>query len=324
MKKAIIFLATVLLLTACTIQAPSSDDTMATRVAQILTLEYTPPSVTDQAAPAIETEAAVPTESTPQVIVVITPTPTLEPVVVTEPPTEAVTEEPTEEVTEEPTEEPTAEAEPTQGSDEDPRLKLGAPESTDAMDSNELWNWPLGEQEYTSMDFEDGYMALTGKKVEAGWRLPMAPAMTDMYVEMTVRTGKCVDDDSYGIIFHVPVFNRPDQGYLFTISCDGAYRLTRWDGRAGTNGQGWRLVDWTYSDHINAGADEPNRIGVMSKDNRFYLYANGYLLNDDITLEDKDKPFLTGHFGVFVAARQTQNFTIYIDEMSYWDTAYKP
>ncbi|MEM5774007.1 MAG: hypothetical protein AAGU05_03325 [Anaerolineaceae bacterium] len=318
MKKVIVFLAAMLLLAACTLQSPSADDTMSTRVAQILTQEYTPPAATDQPVLPEETEPAQTTEPTPQVIVVITPTPTPEPIIETEQPTEAVTEAPTEA----PTEEPTPEV--TRTSDQDPRLKLGSPDSTDPMDSNELWNWPLGDQEFTSINFEDGFMKLTAKKVEAGWRLPMVPAVTDMYVEMTVRTGKCVDDDNYGIIFHVPVFNRPDQGYLFSVSCDGAYRLTRWDGRAGANGQGWRLVDWTYSDHINAGADEVNRIGVMSKDNRFYLYANGYLLNDDFTLEDKDVPFTTGHFGVFAAARQTKNFTIYIDEISYWDTAYKP
>jgi len=320
MKKAIILIVVMLVLSACTIKTASTDDSMSTRVAQILTQEYTEPAPTELPVEANTTSAAeeVETESTPQVVLIITATPTFQL------PSATATLEPTGTNTEAPTEIPPDTPEPTQTAAGDPRQRLGTPVSTDPMDSEEMWNWPVGDQEFTSIAFKKGSMQLSGLKTVAGWRLPMVPAVTDMYVEMTVRTGDCKQDDSYGIIFHIPVFNQPDQGYLFTVSCDGSYRLTKWDGKAGTSGKGWRLVDWTPNEHINSGSGAVNRIGVMTKGDRFYLYSNGYLMNDDLTLEDTDHPYSEGHFGVFVAARQTENFTIFIDEMSYWDSAFKP
>jgi hypothetical protein len=327
-KKAIVIvgMALLLALSACTLQTTSNDDTMSTRVAQILTQEYTEP-LAATAAPA-ETESATAPEPTPTVpvVVVVTLRPTAEQPTATEPaviytgPTPTPTEGPA--TTEAASQEPTAV--PTPGPDVDPVQRLGTAKSTDAMDSNELWNWPLGNQEYTNINFKDGFMELKANKDVAGWRLPMAEGLTDFYAEMTVKTGACKGEDNYGIIFHVPVFNRPDQGYLFTISCDGAYRLTKWNGRAAGGGSGWRLVDWTASEYIHAGSDQTNRIGIMSKDNQFYLYANGYLLNKDLALKDNDQPWSTGHFGVFASARETKGFTIYIDSMSYWDTAFVP
>ena len=82
------------------------------------------------------------------------------------------------------------------------------------------------------------------------------------------------------------------------------------------------LIDWRASEHISTGSGAVNRLGVMTYGNKFYLYANGFLLNEDIAVEDSTFP--AGHFGVYVAARQTKNFTIYVDEMSYWQSAFQP
>ena len=321
MKKAILLITlTLVLLSGCQLQPDTSDEEMATRVAQILTQEYIAPAQTEMVPP----EIIFPTvtaeaEELAEGIVVVTATPTVTlPAFTpteTEPPAPSPTDTPEPTLTPEPTSTPPA---------TDPAVVLGQPSSTDPMDSADLWHWPTGQQEYTAITFKDGFMEFTGLKTAAGWRLPMAPAATDIYIEMTVRTGECSADDSYGIIFRIPVFNEADRGYLFSISCDGFYRLTKWDGKAGTSGQGWRLLDWRASAYINPGANQVNRIGVMTNGDRFYLYANGYLLNDSFILQDTDNPYPGGHFGVFVTAKNTLNFTIYVDQMRYWLNSFKP
>lgn len=322
MKKALWIVILILLLAACSPQPELTDDEMATRVAQILTEEYIEPTGTEVPPP----QAASPTtaeeiggEPTQAGVLVISATPTATVPTPTRTPTNTRTITPT------PTNTATYTPEPSLTPPaSDPRRQLGPPASTDPMNSIDTWYWPDGAQEYTDIAFENGYMALTGLKPVAGWRLPQTAAGTDMYIEMTVRTGECIGEDSYGIIFRIPVFHEADRGYLFTVSCDGFFRLTKWDGKAGENGQGWRLMDWRASPYLNPGPDQVNRIGVMTYGNRFYLYANGYLLNDSFILEDYEDPYHGGHFGVFVNARSTENFTIYVDEMSYWLTAYKP
>jgi len=322
MRKLILLALFVILLSGCSIRQEISDTDMATRIAQVLTEEGPAVSPNEVLPPATEQpadfQAITQTAEGPQ-IVIVTPTPTA----TLPPPTPTIT--PT--FTLAPTETATATSTPVPSITppaSDPRLAFGAPSAIDPMDNADIWHWPTGAQEYTSVDFKDGFMEFTGLQDVAGWRLPMTAAGTDMYIEMTVRTGQCSGEDNYGIIFRIPVFHEADRGYLFTISCDGRYRLTKWDGQAGKSGVGTRLVDWRSNSNINAGANQTNRVGVLTVDNRFYLYANGYLLNDSYILEDTKDPYPGGYFGVFVTSRETPNFTIYVDEMSYWLNAYKP
>jgi hypothetical protein len=51
----------------------------------------------------------------------------------------------------------------------------------------------------------------------------------------------------------------------------------------------------------------------MAVGDKLVLYANGVLLK-----EVKDGTFTEGSFGIFVGARETTNFTISVDEISYW------
>lgn len=327
MKKALIFILIAILLSSCGQTLESSDDEMATRVAQILTEEAPETTPTEPPAlaapPAYETPLTIleasNTPETASEAVIITPTatatiPTATPTI-TDTPTPGYTGTTTLTNTPEPSTTPLA---------SDPRTMLGPAAAADMMNDADTWHWPTGSQQYTSIAFEDGFMAFTGLTGVAGWRLPMTTAATDLYVEMTVRTGECTGEDNYGIIYRIPVFFEADRGYLFTVSCDGRYRLTKWDGKEGENGAGIRLITWRTSGYINAGPNQTNRIGVMTIANRFYLFANGYLLNRDLILEDSDNPYPGGHFGIFVTSKETENFTIYVDEMSYWLSTFTP
>jgi len=190
---------------------------------------------------------------------------------------------------------------------EDVRGTLGTPTWHDPLTSGN--NWPLGEDEFTRARVEDGELHLTGLTTTDGWRLTW-PVVRDLYLEMTVRTGNCSSNDHYGLMARVPDRSAADRGYLFGFTCDGRYSLRAWDGEDMTS-----LVAPTASAAIVAGSDKVNRIGLWAKGEQLGLYANGSLLTqieDDTFTEE-------GSFGIFVGARQTDEFTVHVDEIAYWD-----
>jgi len=320
MKKLIpLFIIFVFLLSACgnlplpggpTAPTSSSDSDMATRVSGILTAM---PTVTNEAS----TQPAAP-QSLPTIAPTDTQTAAAEVPTATQPEPTATTAAPQATPTENLT--PVATYTPQGGatqaptavpSGDDPRVKLGSPAWTDTMDGSD--NWPTGSSDFSEIDFSGGSMLYTPLKTTAGWRLTW-PKIADTYIEMSVRSGNCANNDYYGIIFRVPDLNDADQGYLFGVSCEGKYSLRLWNGREGTNGKMTTLIPWTASDKIVAGADQLNRVGVMMINDRLLVYINGKLIK-----EVKDSTFTEGYFGVFAAQGKDQKeFTVKIEEMSYW------
>ncbi|MBI4926938.1 MAG: hypothetical protein HY835_04175 [Anaerolineae bacterium] len=197
----------------------------------------------------------------------------------------------------------------------DPRGRLGSPSSTDPMDSATQWIWPTGLNDFTSIGFGNGAMTLTGLNDKLGWRLanPEGTDFGSLYLEATFRTGTCASADQYGLIVRVPVLKEADRGYLFGFSCDGRYGLRKWDGKDGEKGKMTRLIDWKASDAIQKGSNATNRMGIMMVGSRLILYANGQLLG-----EVSDSTWTSGTFGAYIGALNTDNFSVQIDEMSYW------
>ncbi len=200
----------------------------------------------------------------------------------------------------------------------DPRGRLGSPTSTDNMDNANTWVWPTGSDKYTLGVFGGGVQSITALTGTDGWRLanPAGRAFSNLYLEATVRLGTCSGSDHYGLMARVPVLEEPDQGYLFTLTCDGRYSLRRWNGEVGTKGEMKWLVNWTASPAIQTGSNKVNRIGLWASGSRLILYANGQLLT-----EVKDTSYPSGYFGVVVGSDNTKDLTIQVDEMSYWENA---
>jgi hypothetical protein len=326
MKKIIPILSALIvlifLLSACdllggnTVPTPVSDAQMATRVAELLSTMTTPTTeivfpptptatVTVEVLPTLE---ATYTPATPQAAVteIITATPdpnvTSTAVALETQATTAVSES---------TATPTATATPPAG---DPANTLGNPTGSDPLDSRDKWAWPSGEDDYVKVAFADGKMNMTGLTNYAGWRLPSVSQQTDTYIELTANSGTCSGKDSYGIIFRVPVLKDPTQGYLYEVTCDGYYRLWKWDGEVSPNGLATVLVSWGQSSLINAGADQSNRLGVMVKDHTFTLYMNGEKL-----ASATDSAYEAGFFGVFVRSVETDDYTVKLDNLRYWE-----
>jgi hypothetical protein len=185
---------------------------------------------------------------------------------------------------------------------------LGSPTFDDTK-FVEKRNWGSAwEDDFTRGEFKNNQLVLTSIGVD-GWTVSW-PKPQDFYIELTATTGDCSGMDRYGIIVRVP--EKFDQGYLFGFTCDGKYSLRYWDPEAEKYQS---IIGWTDSQYINAGSDQTNRLGLKVEGNHFTLYANGHLLDkaSDDRLEDE------GRFGPWIGHTNTDEFTIYISEIAYWD-----
>lgn len=292
------------LLPAGLIEKPLSDAEMQTKVAELLSTMTT-----------ANTEIAFPPTATATIqgATQVPPTATLEP---TQPPVET-TVPPTEEgATPEPTlppatMTPSATATTVPG---DPASRLGTPTGSDPLDSYEKWLWPTDSDEYLRVAFKDGHLNMTGLTKYVGWRLPTVAQQIDTYMELTVDSGECKEKDSYGIIYRVPILAKPQQGYLFEVTCDGYYRLWEWNGKAKPKGVAENLVNWKKSEDVKTGVNQVNRLGVMVVGKNMKLYINGVLQG-----EANDSTYDAGFFGVFVRSAGTEKYTVKFDEIKYWE-----
>jgi len=312
MKKWLVALMALFLLTGCGgifQPMPTPDeDTVATQVAAILT---TMPTATTESGgqPTQPLPTIPPTETLP--LPTETTEPTQPPVSPTEPATQP-TAAPTE--TLRPTSTPTVQPTPTIAftpSPNDPVARLGPASWTDNMDRDN--NWPTGSDQFTEISFSDGVMFLTGLTTTDGWRLTW-PELTDFYLEMTFQTSNCTANDRYGMIVRVPESRNPNRGYLVGLTCDGKVSLRRWDATVGARGEMANLIPWTAKAAVKAGSNQTNRLGLMAIGDRLIVYVNGELVG-----EARDNTFSKGYFGVFVGARDTEKFTIKVDQVRYWE-----
>lgn len=190
----------------------------------------------------------------------------------------------------------------------DPRAGLGDPEFSDTFASGE--SWPLYTDKHVSFEVKDSKLSMIAFNPDHynGWMLTW-PVIENFYLEITAKPKKCSGLDQYGMMSRATKTNKGYIGYLFGASCDGRYSLRKWDGEKYVS-----LVDWTESEHIIAGANQTNRIGIMAEGNRLSLYANGQLLQ-----QVNDNTYQLGRFGVFVGSVNTPDFETMVDEIAYWD-----
>ena len=132
--------------------------------------------------------------------------------------------------------------------------------------------------------------------------------MNDYYLQATFITGSsCSGLDHYGLLARAP---DPDKGYVFEFSCDGHYRLYTWDGKNYHALQEWH----TRCIHHRPVANQTNIMGIWMKGTTLRVYANGFKL-----AEFTDSTFDQGQFGLVIGSVNTNNFTVNVDQVAYWD-----
>jgi hypothetical protein len=293
MKKTLVLGLIIILLTGCLPQQnePTVEwvDTIATLVAATLTAEPEskdqPGQTVSASVSTVTPDPSIPTEEGPTATLTLTPTSTA---------TATATLTPT--ITLTPTLAP-----------EDPILSLGAPSVKDTFDSGSIIYQYDDSQ--SSFQVDDNKYVLVAKKANTyeTWSLSWEE-LTNFYLEITGSFGDdCSGKDRYGMIFRAP---DTSEGYLISISCDGSFRLSKWESE---EEEYTTLESWTTSEHINDGPGGVNRLGVMVKGTMITGFINGHQV-----FELNDGTFTKGRFGVLVAASDTAGFTVYLDQVVYW------
>ena len=244
--------------------------------------------------------------------------------------TEEGTVEATEETTAEATEEATAEttAEATEEGSEatatpteetkvakglvDPKTYLGESDWEDNMTA--VGNWSLITDEYLSATYDEETLMVKALTTSQGWRIASTEALVDAYIEANIEVDECAGSDAYGLIFRVPENVDYRQGYIFSVTCDGQYALRKWDGLSGAGGEMEDLQKYTDSSLIKDGDYQSNRLGIMVVDDRILLYINGEKVG-----EVEDDSFSKGFFGVYLDGDKTDDLTVYVDDVMFWE-----
>jgi len=190
----------------------------------------------------------------------------------------------------------------------DPRVVLGGADWVAKFGEETGQTWYQFADQQASVVMEQDKLVLTAFKDNSYevWSMSY-PILSDFYLEITGTSGsECAGKDRYGVIVRAPTNN---EGYLFGISCDGNYRVRKWDGNEYTE-----LVQWAPDEHIIPGPNQTHRIGFMAEGDHLSFYVNGFLLGEVI-----DDSYHEGTFGIFIAAEETPGFTVDVTEVLYWE-----
>ena len=186
-------------------------------------------------------------------------------------------------------------------------LNLGAPTWRDTMDN--ATNWYLLDTANTKFSMDDGKLVMKSIKPGGGeeWGISNHPAMQDYYLQATFITDDvCSGLDRYGLLARAP---DPNKGYVYEFTCDGHYRLYKWDGTTYSALQEWRSVA-----SIKTGANQTNIMGFWMEGSTLRLYANGHKI-----AEFTDDTYDKGQFGLAIGSANTENFTVSVDLVEYWE-----
>jgi hypothetical protein len=227
--------------------------------------------------------------------------------------TAAATATSTPSVTAEPTQaQPTAESSPTPTatlSAGSLRASLGAPAWTDSLETGKAFY--QYENDNTKVVMTGGALELTGITANGwmGWSLTFSQKPQNFYLDALFTPQTCSGADVYGLVFRAP---DTESGYFFGVTCDGRYNLRSRDFGDGTN---VAVIELSQNAAIHSGSGQTNRLGVHAVGNKIGLYVNDTLLQ-----EVTDSSYASaGNFGAFVAANNTANFMVKMEEISLWN-----
>lgn len=189
-----------------------------------------------------------------------------------------------------------------------PASEIDPPDWKDNLDGGK--SFYKYENDNTRVSQENGRLVLTGITPNGwlGWSLTFSRKPSNFRLEAVFIPQTCSGADIYGLVFRAPNTNA---GYFFGVTCDGRYNLHLRDFENDTDTV---LVNLTNGTGIQPGANAVNRLAVKAVGEKISLYVN-----DTFLQEVSDSTYASGNFGAFVAANETPNFTVWMDEISLWD-----
>ena len=189
------------------------------------------------------------------------------------------------------------------------RASLGTASWTDSLETGKAFY--QYENDNTKVVMTGGALELTGITSNGwvGWSLTFSQKPQNFYLDAVFTPQTCSGADIYGLVFRAP---DTDSGYFFGVTCDGRYSL-RW--RDFSDGTNVAVVELSQNGAIRSGTGQTNRLGVHAVGNKIGLYANDTLLQE---VTDNSQTG-AGNIGAFVAANNTANFTVKMEEVSVWN-----
>jgi len=192
----------------------------------------------------------------------------------------------------------------------DQNLPTGDPDWIDTFDS--AANWSPYSDDSVIFEIENGRAIMIAPQPNNTFRFMLSyPDLTDFYLEAFFKTASaCSGKDRYGLVVRTTKVDGDYKNYyIFGISCDGSYYLDVY-----TDGEQTPIIDWTPDAAIKSGPNQINNISIRMEGDRIVLYANRERL-----AEINDDTYTDGKFGLFIGSSTTENFTVEVDDMAYWN-----
>jgi hypothetical protein len=213
---------------------------------------------------------------------------------------------------------PTANITPVAGTF-NPLATYGNPTFDDLMTGDNINDWTnpatglLPNTNYIKIVESDAKFNVTGKLAGFSTWYFTWHELTDFYLQSTFDSGNCSGKDAYGLIVRGPAhLAGVSYGYVVAFSCDGSVWVYRLD--SANPYKAVDLLSWTPSEHLLAGANKENIMGIKAIGNTLTIYTNGHQI-----AEIFDSKYDFGRYGVFVSPELTANYTYRVVHMSYWD-----
>jgi hypothetical protein len=203
---------------------------------------------------------------------------------------------------------------------DDPRgkyLDLSNPDHVDYFNDPDSW-YDYDTENFAAYRVEDGHLLGIDYDAEnrsVYWSYTYKQSGR-VYAEVSATNGDCAARDAVGMVIRIDP-NKTPSGYAFEVSCDGAYRLIRYRESGPTATQ----IDWTASEVINQGPWATNRLGLWGYDGKFYMFINGYLVDEHW---DSGMPWAYGYFALYVRSQVTYPLTATFDDFAYWNIPFIP
>jgi len=218
------------------------------------------------------------------------------------PPTETPTETPMPGSSPSPTPPPLAPDDPRTG------LNLAAPDYTDDFSVTYKWVGPEDPGSATNQ-MESEHLTATDHKADGYiWWSTTDQQAGDSYAEVSASVGACSGKDAAGFSARVNGAGF-DQGYALEFSCEGSFRLRRFISNAAPE----VLIEWTASPEIIKGPNVTNRMGLLAKGSKLYVFANGKLVG-----QVEDAEYASGTFGLYASAVDSAALTVTFDDLAAW------
>lgn len=172
----------------------------------------------------------------------------------------------------------------------------------DTFESN--LGWELGQTEVGGASLVEEHLSLAVRRSNSFYFIESpAPTTTDFYLEVTVRSEVCSDDDEFGVMFR---YRAMGEHYRFALTCDGRARVSR----VLEEGESV-LVPLTQTYAILPGLLVDNRIAIWASGNQFLFF-----INDLEVFSASDRVLPSGKITFFVRSRASNQTTVSFDDLS--------